>query len=122
VRKYGSGIDQLISENMEGFRKKMSNKKEREYPEMQREIIVFILMNVSGKRENRIIEKLYALEEVREVHSVHGSVDVLAKIVLTRDLISSDAETIWNFVNNKVGQITGIESTQTLIPGFSKIK
>jgi hypothetical protein len=67
VRKYGSGIDQLISENMEGFRKQMSNKTEREYPEMQREIIVFILMNVSGKRENRIIEKLYALEEVREV-------------------------------------------------------
>ena len=122
VRKYGSGIDQLISENMEDFRKKMSNKKEFEYPEMQREIIVFILMNISGKKGNRIIEKLYALEEVREVHSVHGSVDVLAKIVLTRDLISSDAETIWNFVNNKVGQITGIESTQTLIPGFSKIK
>jgi len=122
VRKYGSGIDQLISENMEGFRKKMSNKKELEYPEMQREITVFILMNISGKKENRIIEKLYALEEVREVHSVHGSVDVLAKIVLTRDLISSDAETIWNFVNDKVGQITGIKSTQTLIPGFSKIK
>ena len=122
ARKYGSGIDQLISENMEGFRKKMSNKKKREYPEMQREIIVFILMNVSGKKEDRIIEKLYALEEVREVHSVHGSVDVLAKVVLTRDLISSDAETIWNFVNDKVGQITGIESTQTLIPGFSKIK
>ena len=122
VRKYGSGIDQLISKNMEGFRKKMSNKKELEYPEMQREITVFILMHISGKKVNRIIEKLYALEEVREVHSVHGNVDVLAKIVLTRDLISSDAETIWNFVNNKVGQITGIESTQTLIPGFSKIK
>jgi hypothetical protein len=43
VRKYGSGIDQLISKNMEGFRKKMSNKKELEYPEMQREITVFIL-------------------------------------------------------------------------------
>jgi len=49
-------------------------------------------------------------------------VHILAKIVLTRDLISSDAETIWNFVKNKVGQITGIVSTQTLIPGFSKIK
>ena len=122
IRKYGSGIDQLISENMEGFRKKMSNKKKIEYPEMQREITVFILMNTSGKKEERIIEKLYAIEEVREVHSVHGSVDILAKIVLTRDLISSDAETIWNFVNKKVGQITGIESTQTLIPGFSKIK
>ena len=122
IRKYGSGINQLISENMEDFRKKMGNKKNLEYPEMQREIIVFILMNISGKKGNRIIEKLYAIEEVREVHSVHGSVDILAKVVLTRDLISSDAETIWNFVNNKVGQITGIASTQTLIPGFSKIK
>jgi len=122
ARKYGRGIDKLISENMEDFRKKMSNKKEREYPEMQREITFFILMHISGKKVNRIVEKLYALEEVREVHSVHGNVDVIAKIVLTRDLISSDAETIWNFVNNKVGQVTGIESTQTLIPGFSKIK
>jgi DNA-binding Lrp family transcriptional regulator len=122
VRKYGGGINQLISENMEDFRKKMSNKKKLEYPEMQREIIVFILMNISGKKENRIMEKLYEIEEVREVHSVHGNVDILAKIVLTRDLISSDAETIWNFVKNKVGQITGIVSTQTLIPGFSKIK
>ena len=123
VRKYGSGINRLISENMEDFRKKMSNKKEFEYPEMQREITAFILMNISaGKKGDRIIEKLYALEEVREVHSVHGNVDILVKIVLTRDLISSDAETIWNFVNNKVGQITGIVSTQTLIPGFSKIK
>ncbi len=123
VRKYGSGINQLISENMEDFRKKMSNKKEFEYPEMRREITAFILMNISaGKKGDRIIEKLYALEEVREVHSVHGNVDILVKIVLTRDLISSDAETIWNFVNNKVGQITGIVSTQTLIPGFSKIK
>jgi len=123
IRKYGGGIDQLIFKNMEDFRKKMSDKKEIEYPEMQREITAFILMNISaGKKGHRIIEKLYALEEVREVHSVHGNVDILVKIVLTRDLISSDSETIWDFVNNKVGQITGIVSTQTLIPGFSKIK
>jgi len=89
---------------------------------MQREITVFILMNISGKKVNRIIEKLHTLEEVREVHSVHGNVDVIAKIVLTRDLISSDAETIWNFVNNKVGQITGIESTQTLRGGVFENK
>jgi len=122
VRKYRSGINQLIPENMEDFRKKMSNKKEFEYPEMRREITVFILINVSSRKGNQIIEKLYALEEIREVHIVHGNVDILAKIVLTRDLISSDAETILNFVNNKVGQITGIVSTQTLIPGFSKVK
>ena len=122
-RKYGGGIDQLLSKDMEDFRKKMLDKREEvEYPEMQRELTVFILMNISGKKCNQIVEKLYALEEVREVHSVHGNVDILAKIALTRDLISSDAEVIWNFVNNKVGKISGIVSTQTLIPGFSKMK
>ena len=100
----------------------MSGKKEIEYPEMVREITAFVLMNVSGKREDRIIDKLYELKEVREIHSVHGDVDVLIKIVLTRDLVSSDAEMIGQFVHNQVRQIPGVISTQTLIPSISKIK
>jgi DNA-binding Lrp family transcriptional regulator len=122
TRKYGSGIDQLISKSMEDFRTKMSNIKEYEYPEMQREITAFVLMNVTAKKENRVIEKLFALDEVREAHSVHGEVDILSKIVLTRDLVSSDAEIIGNFVQNQVRQIPGIISTQTLIPSLSKTK
>jgi hypothetical protein len=59
---------------------------------------------------------------VEEVHSVHGSVDVIAKIVLRRDLISSDAGTIGDFVHNKIRQIPGVISTQTLIPGYSRQK
>lgn len=122
IRTYGKGIDKLLSRDMEEFRERMAGKKETEYPEMLREITAFVLMNVSGKREDRIIEKLYALKEVREVYSVHGDVDVLVKIVLTRDLISSDAETIGQFVHNQVRQIPGVLSTQTLIPSLSKIK
>jgi hypothetical protein len=53
---------------------------------------------------------------------VHGSVDIIAKIVLKRDLVSSDAETIGDFVHNKIRQISGVVSTQTLIPGYSKQK
>jgi DNA-binding Lrp family transcriptional regulator len=122
VRKYGRGIDELLCKNMEEFREKMSGKKEIDYPEMVREITAFVLMNVSGKREDRIIDKLYELEEVREIYSVHGDVDVLVKIVLTRDLISSDAETIGQFVHNQVRKIPGVISTQTLIPSMAKIK
>jgi len=107
---------------MEDFREKMSGKKEIEYPEMVREITAFVMMTVLGKREDRIIEKLYDLKEVREIHSVHGDVDVLIKIVLTRDLVSSDAEMIGQFVHNQVRQIPGVISTQTLIPSMSKIK
>jgi DNA-binding Lrp family transcriptional regulator len=122
TRKYGIGIDQFIPKDMEAFRKKMSEKREQEYPEMKREITVFVLMNVAAKREYRIIDKLYELEEVREIHSVHGEFDIIAKIVLTRDLLASDAETIGQFVQNQVRQLPGVVSTQTLIPGISKIK
>lgn len=121
-RRYGVGISQLIEQNMEEFRKKMADLKSFEYPEMKRGITVFILMNVQAKKEDKLIEKLYELEEVREIYSVHGDVDLLVKVVLTRDLLSSDAEIISQFVHEKVRQLPGINSTNTLIPGFSKIK
>jgi len=121
-RHYGIGIDKLITKNMEDFRKKMADLKDAEYPEMKRGITVFILMNVQAKREVKLIEKLFELKEVREIHSVHGDVDLLVKVVLTRDLLSSDAEIISQFVHEKVRQLPGINRTNTLIPGLSRIK
>ena len=121
-RYYGVGIQKLIEKNMEDFRKKMADLKDAEYPEMKRGITVFILMNVQAKKEFKLIEKLYELEEVREIHSVHGDVDLLLKVVLTRDLLSSDAEIISQFVHEKVRQLPGVNSTNTLIPGLSRIK
>jgi DNA-binding Lrp family transcriptional regulator len=121
-RYYGVGIDKLITKNMEDFRKKMAALKDAEYPEMKRGITVFILMNVQARKEFKLIEKLYELEEVREIHSVHGDVDLLVKVVLTRDLLSSVAEIISQFVHEKVRQLPGVNSTNTLIPGLSRIK
>jgi hypothetical protein len=121
-RTYGKGIEHLIPHNMEEFRTMMLDKEEPEYPEMQREITVFVLMNVAGKKETRIIERLFALQEVQEVHSVHGTVDVIVKVLLKRTLLSSDAETISRFVNDQIRQLPGVINTQTLIPGFSKVK
>jgi DNA-binding Lrp family transcriptional regulator len=107
---------------MEEFRKKMSNIKDIEYPEMQRKIPAFILINVKAKSEYKIMDKLFSLKEVQEVHSVHGEVDLLVKIILTRDFLSSDAEIIGQFVHGKIRSISGISSTVTLIPGVSKMK
>lgn len=121
-RQYGIGIDKLIPKDMEEFRAKMADMKECGYPEMQRGITAFILMNVQAKREDKIVEKLFDLEEVREIHSVHGDVDLLVKVKLTRDLLSSDAEMISHFVHEKVRQLAGVVTTKTLIPGFSKSK
>jgi hypothetical protein len=121
-RRYGIGIDKLIPKDMEAFRKKMADQKQSGYPEMQRGIIAFVLMNVQAKKEYKIVDKLYELDEVREVHSVHGDADILVKIVLTRDLLSSDAEIISQFVHGQIRQLQGVNSTKTLIPGYSKSK
>lgn len=121
-RRYGIGIDKLIPGNMEAFREQMAKFKEADYPEMKRGITAFIQLLVQARKEDRIIEKLFELDEVREVHSVHGDIDILVKIVLTRDLLISDAETIGQFVHEKIRQISGVNSTKTLIPGFSKVK
>jgi len=121
-RRYGIGIDRLIPKDMEAFRKNMAKMKEFEYPEMKREITAFILMRVKPKEEFRVMDKLFALKEVEEVHSVHGDVDILVKITLTRDLLASDAEIIGQFVHDAMRNLQGVVSTQTLIPGSSKIK
>ncbi len=121
-RKYGIGIDRLIPNDMEAFREKMADTSESNYPEMLREITAFVLMKVTGKSEIQIMERLFALKEVQEIHSIHGEADLLVKIVLTRDLLSSDAEIISEFVHSQMRQIQGVISTQTLIPGRSMIR
>ena len=121
-RKFSKEIDRLIPNDMEKFRMQMADRNENEYPDMKREITIFILLNVEARREARIIEKIFTFDEIEEIHSVHGSFDLIAKAILTRDWISSDAETISYFVQNRIRQIQGVVNTQTLIPGFSKLK
>jgi DNA-binding Lrp family transcriptional regulator len=121
-RAYGIGIDKLVPKNMEDFRKKMSELKNAEYPEMKQGINVFILINVQARKETKLMDRLFELDEVKEVHSVHGDVDVVVKAVLTRNLLTSDAEIISQFVHERVRQLPGVVSTKTLIPGVSKVK
>ena len=121
-RQYGIGIDKLVPKNMEEFRRKMSNIKDADYPEMKQGINVIILINVQARKEIKLMDKLFELEPVKEVHSVHGDVDLVVKAVLTRTLLSSDAEIISQFVHESVRQLPGVISTKTLIPGISKIK
>ncbi|MGD9732739.1 MAG: Lrp/AsnC ligand binding domain-containing protein [Desulfamplus sp.] len=120
--QYGIGLGKLIPSTMEEFREQMSELNEIEYPEMKQNITAFVLMTARAKNEYKIIEQLFELDEVVEIHSVHGDVDLLVKIKLSRDLLSSDAEVISNFVHEKMRQLTGVLSSKTLIPGFSRIK
>lgn len=84
--QYGIGLGKLIPSTMEEFREQMSELNEIEYPEMKQNITAFVLMTVRAKNEYKIIEQLFELDEVVEIHSVHGDVDLLVKIKLSRDL------------------------------------
>ena len=121
-RRYGIGIDRLIPRSMEAFRTTMLEKSTPDYPEMKRTITAFIMININTSTEIKVINKLFALEEIQEVHSVHGAIDILVKIVLKRDFLASDAEIIAEFVDQRVRRISGINRTQTIIPGISKVK
>nr|MBT7795041.1 transcriptional regulator [Desulfobacula sp.] len=50
------------------------------------------------------------------------TIDILVKIILKRDFLASDAETIAEFLDNKIRRINGINRTQTIIPGISRVK
>jgi hypothetical protein len=121
-RKYGIGIDRMIPKDMEAFRTKMANMKDIDLPEMQRNISAFVLMTVKAGKEMRVMEKLFEMDEVMEVHSVHGEFDLITRIGMTRDLLSSDAEVIGNVVYKKVRRIPDVLTTQTLIPSTSLLK
>ncbi len=121
-RRFGIGIDQLIPKSMEGFRKAMLEKKTPDYPEMKRSITAFVLVNTDPKLEYQIVDLLFDIEEIKEVHAVHGPVDLLVKAVIKRDLLASDAEVIAEFVEMQIRQLDGITRTQTMIPGLSKVK
>ncbi len=121
-RQYGIGIDRQIPRDMEAFRKQMAELKKTEYPDMKQEITFFILLNVDGRQERKIIDRLMQLEPVRELHSVHGAIDIIVKVVLTRELMSSDAELISQFTHGNVRTLKGVLSSQTLIPGLSRFK
>lgn len=121
-RYYGIGIDRLIPRSMEAFRSTMLENPTPDYPEMKRTITAFIMINTDTSTNVKVIDKLFALDEVHEAHSVHGNIDILVKIVLKRDFLASDAEIIAEFVDRKIRKIHGINRTQTVIPGVSKVK
>ncbi len=121
-RRYGIGIDRLIPKTMGGFRSAMLEKQTPEYPEMKRTITAFILIDTDATADTTLSDRLFTLDEVREVHTIHGSVDLLVKVVLQRDFLTSDAETIAEFLDQRIRKIEGIKRTQTMIPGRSLVK
>lgn len=121
-RKYGVGLDQSIPGNMEEFRAKMMARKTSDFPEMRQMVSAFLMIGVEAGREKRVMEKLFTYREVQEVHFVPGDFDIITKILVNRDMFSSDSEVIGQFIQDRVRRIQGIIKTHTIIPLASKLK
>jgi DNA-binding Lrp family transcriptional regulator len=121
-REYGIGLDELVPKSMEKFRAKIAEKDGVEIPEMKRTTAAYLLINVETRREDRIMEKLFDHREVQEVHFVPGEFDIITKIVVESDWLSSESEVIGQFVQQHVRSIPGVTKTQTIIPISSKRK
>ncbi|MGC9129959.1 MAG: Lrp/AsnC family transcriptional regulator [Pyrobaculum sp.] len=78
------------------------------------EAVVFL--NVDIGAEDRIIEELAAIPEVKAVYFVYGPYDIVVKID------APDIERIRTIVRDKVRKIEGIRSTTTLVVAKSHVK
>jgi len=81
---------------------------------MVMEAVVFL--NVDIGTEDRIMEQLAAIPEVKAVYFVYGPYDLVVKIE------APDIEKIRAVVREKVRKIDGIRSTTTLIVAKSHAK
>lgn len=121
-REYGIELDRLIPKSMEEFRKRMTERQVSGFPEMKRVTIAFLLINVLAGREDQVMEELFKHKEVQEIHFVPGDFDIIAKIAVERDWLSSDSEVIGQFVHDRVRRLPGVTQTRTIIPISSRRK
>lgn len=68
-----------------------------------------VLLNVDIGTEEKVMEQLAAIPEVRSVHFVYGPYDIVVKIE------APDIDKVRSVVREKVRKIEGIRSTTTLI-------
>ncbi|MFN3804016.1 MAG: Lrp/AsnC family transcriptional regulator [Pyrobaculum sp.] len=78
------------------------------------EAVVFL--NIDVGLEDKVVEQLAAIEEVRSVYFVYGPYDIVVKVS------ARDIEAIRGVIREKIRKIDGVRSTTTLIVAKSYVK
>lgn len=68
-----------------------------------------IMINVEVGKENEVFERLFDLEEIKEIYMVYGVHDIIA-IVETKDL-----DDLRRLITEKIRRMEGIKDTLTSI-------
>jgi DNA-binding Lrp family transcriptional regulator len=82
----------------------------------------FVLLQAETGRAREVADKLFKLDEVREVHIITGAWDLLAVIEAEREIVTPTDERVLDVVLDKITRVPHVARTNTIIPSFSKFK
>ena len=82
----------------------------------------FILLKVDPGTENRVIDELLKINEVKMVHVVPGEWDLLAEVEAEKEIVVPSDQKVYKVVMDKIEKLDHIQDTNTLVSQFSKGK
>ena len=82
----------------------------------------FVLIKAQSGHEKSVAENLMKLSEAREVHIVPGEWDILLVLEAEREIALPTNEKVLDVVMEKIGKLSHVVDTSTLIPSFSRFK
>jgi len=85
---------------------------------------VYVLVDTDPKEDIQVEEKLLKIREVKEVHFISGSYDLLAVIDITlrgKPIFSTVQELSQNIIQ-KIRKIKGVRDTNSIVPFLSYTK
>jgi DNA-binding Lrp family transcriptional regulator len=82
----------------------------------------FVLIKAQSGHEKSVAENLMKLHEAKEVHIIPGEWDILLVLEAEREIALPTDEKVLNVVMEKIGKMSHVNDTSTLIPSFSRFK
>jgi DNA-binding Lrp family transcriptional regulator len=82
----------------------------------------FVLLQAETGRTREVADKLFKLDEVKEVHVITGEWDLLTVIEAEREIVSPTDEQVLHVVMDKITKVPHVVRTNTIIPSFSRFK
>jgi DNA-binding Lrp family transcriptional regulator len=82
----------------------------------------FVLLQADTGRAREVEDKLFKLDEVKEVHIITGEWDLLIVIEAEREIVTPTDERVLDVVLDKITKIPHVRRTNTIIPSFSRFK
>jgi DNA-binding Lrp family transcriptional regulator len=82
----------------------------------------FILLKVAPSHEKKVVDELMKIPQVVEAHIVPGEWDIIAVVLVKKEIIVPSDERFYRLVMDKVTKIKHIQDTITMVSQFSKTK